>query len=65
MTTNEPERPIYCSFCGVGTQEATRILIVADGANICDECVEVCVHLIRQLQRRKKNKVVIREKELK
>lgn len=40
-----------CDFCGKG-QDAVRVLIVAPGnaADICDECVGVCVEVIASRQ---------------
>lgn len=45
------ERARKCDFCGKG-QDAVRVLIVAPGdvADICDECVGVCVEVLASRQ---------------
>lgn len=43
---NDYER-IYCSFCGRSNEEA-RKMITGIGANICDECVEACLEIIKE-----------------
>ena len=41
------DKEIRCSFCG-SAKEDTDFFIAGDGAYICQECVELCVHLIEQ-----------------
>jgi hypothetical protein len=40
-------QPLRCSFCGK-SQHDVRKLIAGPGAYICDECVELCLDVIRQ-----------------
>lgn len=42
------QRPhvFHCSFCGK-TQQQTRVLITGPGVSICDECVILCVDVLR------------------
>lgn len=41
----EKEKTIHCSFCGRSHTE-TLILVTAEPAYICDECVWVCVDVV-------------------
>jgi hypothetical protein len=45
----EPARPktLYCVFCGRSQHEVKK-LIAGPSAYICDECVELCVDIIRE-----------------
>jgi ClpX C4-type zinc finger/Glyoxalase superfamily protein len=45
----EPARPntLYCTFCGK-SQHDVKKLIAGPSAYICDECVELCVNIIRE-----------------
>jgi ATP-dependent Clp protease ATP-binding subunit ClpX len=36
---------LYCSFCGKSDQEVKR-LIAGPKVFICDECVDICNHII-------------------
>lgn len=36
----------FCSFCGKAQQE-TRVLISGPNVFICDECIELCVMVLR------------------
>jgi|GEM_PF-4161458 len=49
MTAKEPEEKstIYCSFCGK-SQHEVRKLIAGPTVFICDECVGLCVGLVRE-----------------
>jgi len=38
---------LYCSFCGKGQKEV-RKLIAGPAVFICDECVELCIDIIRE-----------------
>jgi len=42
----KPNELLYCSFCGK-RQDEVRKLIAGPAVNICDECVELCVDIIR------------------
>ncbi len=45
-TTREPKNTRYCSFCGKSEHEV-RKLIAGPTVFICDECVELCMDIIR------------------
>lgn len=40
-------RPASCSFCGLTTQQVTR-LIAGPGVSICDQCIELCNEIITE-----------------
>ena len=44
--TNQ-EHAFYCSFCGK-SQHEVRKLVAGPGVFICDECVELCMDIIRE-----------------
>ena len=39
--------PHYCSFCGK-SQHETKKLIAGPTVFICDECVDICVEIIKE-----------------
>ena len=43
----DPKNTLYCSFCGK-SQHEVRKLIAGPTVFICDECVELCMDIIRQ-----------------
>ena len=43
----EVDKLLYCSFCGK-SQHEVRKLIAGPSVYICDECVELCVDIIRE-----------------
>ena len=43
----DSEKPLYCSFCGK-SQHEVRKLIAGPTVFICDECVELCMDIIRE-----------------
>ncbi len=49
MATNsgESKNTLYCSFCGT-SQHEVRKLIAGPTVFICDECVELCMDIIRE-----------------
>src|SRR6056300_1282246 len=49
MATNsgESKNTLYCSFCGK-SQHEVRKLIAGPTGFICDECVELCLDIIRE-----------------
>ncbi|MEM9524305.1 MAG: ATP-dependent Clp protease ATP-binding subunit ClpX [Pseudomonadota bacterium] len=50
MATNsgsDPKNTLYCSFCGK-SQHEVRKLIAGPTVFICDECVELCMDIIRE-----------------
>ena len=44
---SESKNTLYCSFCGKSQREV-RKLIAGPTVFICDECVELCVDIIRE-----------------
>jgi hypothetical protein len=40
---------LYCSFCGQ-SQQRVRKLVAGQTANICDECIRLCVQIIAEGQ---------------
>ncbi|MEP6829855.1 MAG: ClpX C4-type zinc finger protein, partial [Rhizomicrobium sp.] len=43
----ESKNTLYCSFCGK-SQHEVRKLIAGPTVFICDECVELCMEIIRE-----------------
>jgi ATP-dependent Clp protease ATP-binding subunit ClpX len=46
-TTGDNKNTLYCSFCGK-SQHEVRKLIAGPTVFICDECVELCMDIIRE-----------------
>src|SRR6266567_4978294 len=44
---SESKNTLYCSFCGK-SQHEVRKLIAGPTVFICDECVELCMEIIRE-----------------
>lgn len=44
---NKNNEDIYCSFCGKPQEMAGR-LIAGNGVYICDQCVELCMNILRE-----------------
>lgn len=40
----------FCSFCGKSEDKVHRLISGQDGACICDECVEICGDMIKDLE---------------
>jgi len=47
MTENNSKNILYCSFCGK-SQHEVRKLIAGPTVFICDECVELCMDIIKE-----------------
>ncbi len=47
VSGNDTKNTLYCSFCGKGQHEV-RKLIAGPTVFICDECVELCMDIIRE-----------------
>lgn len=45
--SDDPKNTLYCSFCGK-SQHEVRKLIAGPTVFICDECVELCMDIIRE-----------------
>ena len=43
----EAKKPLHCTFCGK-SQHEVRKLIAGPTVFICDECVELCMDIIRE-----------------
>ena len=46
---NDSKSTLYCSFCGK-SQHEVRKLIAGPTVFICDECVELCMDIIREVE---------------
>ncbi|WP_412058521.1 ATP-dependent Clp protease ATP-binding subunit ClpX [Bartonella sp. DGB2] len=53
---NDAKNTLYCSFCGK-SQNEVRKLIAGPTVFICDECVELCMDIIREETNASSNKV--------
>ena len=53
---SENKNTLYCSFCGKSQHEVKK-LIAGPTVFICDECVELCMDIIKE-----ENKSVINQK---
>src|SRR6476661_1895291 len=47
MAPQQEKNTLYCSFCGK-SQHEVRKLIAGPTVFICDECVELCMDIIRE-----------------
>ena len=47
VSGNDTKNTLYCSFCGK-SQHEVRKLIAGPTVFICDECVELCMDIIRE-----------------
>ena len=56
--SNNNKNILYCSFCGK-SQHEVRKLIAGPTVFICDECVELCMDIIKE-----ENKVIASPKHL-
>jgi ATP-dependent Clp protease ATP-binding subunit ClpX len=45
--SGDSKNTLYCSFCGK-SQHEVRKLIAGPTVFICDECVELCMDIIRE-----------------
>ena len=48
MAKND-ERNVHCSFCGKSQDQVTR-LIAGEGVYICNECVQLCMSVLDEMQ---------------
>ena len=46
-STDESKSTLFCSFCGKSQHEVKK-LIAGPTVFICDECVELCMDIIRE-----------------
>ena len=55
--SDKPEKnDLYCSFCGKSQHEVKK-LIAGPTVFICDECVELCMDIIKEDNKNNKFKV--------
>ena len=47
MVRTATEELLHCSFCGKGQDKIAK-LIAGPGVYICDECVELCNHILAE-----------------
>lgn len=47
MANKNNENDIYCSFCGKPQEMAGR-MIAGNGVYICDQCIELCMNILRE-----------------
>lgn len=47
MKNKSDKKSLYCSFCGKNQYEVKK-LIAGPGVFICDECVEICLDIIKE-----------------
>ena len=45
--SGDTKKPLYCSFCGKSQHEVKK-LIAGPTVFICDECVELCMDIIKE-----------------
>jgi ATP-dependent Clp protease ATP-binding subunit ClpX len=55
-SSSEGKATLYCSFCGK-SQHDVRKLIAGPTVFICDECVELCMDIIKEDSKNNKSKV--------
>ncbi len=48
MATRDSLQTRYCSFCNRRQDEVQRLIAGPGGANICDECVELCKEILEE-----------------
>ena len=60
MATNTENKTaeLRCSFCGKPNSQVKKLIAGPDGVYICDECVEVCRHVISESDRRANKQTV-------
>lgn len=45
-STGQPEKALCCSFCNKSQHDVNK-LIVGPSSNICNECIEMCMDILR------------------
>jgi len=48
------EKDFFCSFCGRSYREVGPLVEGPSDVNICEQCVELCQHLIQEDKKRKR-----------
>ncbi len=57
MTKKEDKESLFCSFCGKGQKEVKK-LIAGPTVFVCDECVELCMDIIKEDSKSNKSGLV-------
>jgi hypothetical protein len=47
----QPVKPLRCSFCNKDQNDVRKLIAGPGGLFICDECVEVCLDILREDER--------------
>ncbi len=56
MTKKNDKDSLYCSFCGKNQKEVKK-LIAGPTVFVCDECVELCMDIIKEDSKNNKHKI--------
>ena len=56
MTKKNDKDSLFCSFCGKNQKEVKK-LIAGPTVFVCDECVELCMDIIKEDNKNNNNKV--------
>ena len=56
MSKKEEKESLFCSFCGKSQKEVKK-LIAGPTVFVCDECVELCMDIIREDSKNNKKKL--------
>ncbi len=56
MSKKDEKESLYCSFCGK-SQKQVKKLIAGPTVFVCDECVELCMDIIKEDSQNNKNKL--------
>ena len=57
MTKEHSNQTLYCSFCGKSQHEVVK-LIAGPAVFICNECVDLCIDIIREENKERDTKAV-------
>ncbi len=47
-SSGDSKNTLYCSFCGKSQHEVRKLIAGGPTVFICDECVELCMDIIRE-----------------
>ena len=56
MTKKNDKESLFCSFCGKNQKEVKK-LIAGPTVFVCDECVELCMDIIKEDNKNNKSKI--------
>ena len=57
---NDKNEILHCSFCGK-SQDEVKKLVAGRGVYICDECIDLCNDIIRDIARKQKYDLIVQE----